>query len=364
MRLLVIGVGDCGSKIAGQFSELNKKAKAERKVQIVNGAYAVNNDRAELTSLTKVEHRDMRAIFVKHSFTDKEQSAAAGAELMKEEGGRVMTAINPNDFYDTDAVLFVAAAAGRFGSGGVPILIQMLKDRHIGKPIYAMIVLPFETETAEPNVIYNTAVCLKSVQQIADAVFLVDNEKFRLQESLSSNSDKSTINKTVVMPFYDLLCSSEPVDPRYRGARTLGIGDMLQTISGYTAIGIGKTDFAASKTHWKTGTQNFQEKGSETQKAQEALNFALGRLSIDFKFPDAHKALYLLSIPAGGANVDMVKVLGNHLMELTNNAEIRGGDFYGVKDCAQVTLIISGLNYIESVKKFFDRAVNVGKPSA
>jgi tubulin-like protein CetZ len=364
MRLLVIGVGDCGSRIAGQFSELNKKAKSERKVQIINGAYAVNNDKAELTSLTRMEFRDMQAIFVKHTFGEKEVSAAAGAELMKEEGGRVMTAINPNDFYDTDAVMFVAAAAGKFGSGGIPILVQMLKDRHIGKPIYAMVVLPFEAETSNQNVIYNTAICLKSCQQIADAVFLVDNEKFRLQESLSSDSDRSEINKMVVMSFYDLLCSSEPVDIRSRGARTLGIGDMLQTVSGYTAIGIGKTDFSVTKTLWRPGTQNFQEKGSETQKAQEALNFALGRLSIDFKFPDAHKALYLLSIPAGGANVDMVKVLGNHLRELTNNAEIRGGDFYGVKDCAQVTLIVSGLNYIENVKKFFDRAVNVGKPSS
>jgi hypothetical protein len=238
----------------------------------------------------------------------------------------------------------------------------MLKDKHIGKPIYAMIVLPFESETAEQQVIYNTAVCVKSVQQISDAVFLVDNEKFRLQESVSAGDAKNSINKTVVMPFYDLLCSSEPVEPRYRGARTLGIGDLLQTISGFIAIGIGKTDFVVAKNFWRPGTQDFKAKGSETQKAQEALNFALGRLSIDFKFPDAHKALYLLSIPAGGANVDMVKVLGNHLRELTNNAEIRGGDFYGVKDCAQVTLIISGLNYVESVKRFFDRAVSAGKP--
>jgi tubulin-like protein CetZ len=219
MKLLVIGVGDCGSRIAGQFSELNKKAKSERRVQIINGAYAVNNDRAELTSLTKAEHKDMQAIFVKHTFNDNNKSAAAGADLMKEEGGRVMTAISANDFYDTDAIMFVAAAAGQFGSGGVPILVQMLKDRHIGKPIYAMIVLPFEAETAEQQVIYNTAICLKTTQQIADAVFLVDNEKFRIQESLSTNNDKSTINKTVVMPFYDLLV---PVNLLNRGIEGLG----------------------------------------------------------------------------------------------------------------------------------------------
>ena len=30
MKFLVLGIGDCGSKIAGEFSELNRKAKAER----------------------------------------------------------------------------------------------------------------------------------------------------------------------------------------------------------------------------------------------------------------------------------------------------------------------------------------------
>jgi len=42
-------------------------------------------------------------------------------------------------------------------------------------------------------------------------------------------------------------------------------------------------------------------------------------------------------VPAQGANVNMVKAVSNRLLELTNNAEIRGGDFYGVRNYAQVT---------------------------
>jgi hypothetical protein len=60
----------------------------------------------------------------------------------------------------------------------------------------------------------------------------------------------------------------------------------------------------------------------------------------------------------------MAKVLGNHLRELTRDAEIRGGDFYGTKDTAQVTLIISGLNYVDIVKSYFDRAVTAAKDIA
>jgi hypothetical protein len=89
----------------------------------------------------------------------------------------------------------------------------------------------------------------------------------------------------------------------------------------------------------------------------EAMSSALANLSINISLEDAGKALYLLSIPAQGANVDMVKVLGNHLRELTNNAEIRGGDFYWARGVAQVTLIFSNLKYIEKVKSYYDRAV-------
>jgi hypothetical protein len=57
----------------------------------------------------------------------------------------------------------------------------------------------------------------------------------------------------------------------------------------------------------------------------------------------------------------MVKTLGNRLRELTNNAEIRGGDFYGARDCAQVTLVLSRLQYVEVVKTFYDMATNSTK---
>jgi len=359
MRLLVIGIGDCGSRLAGEFTDLNRKAKSERKVQIVTNAYAINNDKASIDSV-KSKYRDLQTIYVNRSIADFGTMASAGAELMREEGGRILTAINPGDFYDTDAILLVAGSAGIVGSGGVPVLVQMLKDRHIGKPIYALIILPFESDVANPQYVFNTAVCLKSVQQVTEAVFLVDNDKYRTKGKISSPDDMSDINKEIVLPYYDLLCASEGIDLKLAGARTLGIGDMLQTLTGWTAIGVGMTSFQVSRNFWGR-LQSFQEKGSETQKAMEAMSAALGQLSLDFKLEDTSKALYLLSVPAQGANVDMVKVLGNRLREVTNDAEIRGGDFYGSKDCAQVTLILSGLTYVEIVKNYYDRAVNSTK---
>lgn len=242
-------------------------------------------------------------------------------------------------------------------------MAQQLKDRHTGKPVCAMLVLPSEPEAAEPRGIVNTAVCLKSTLQTTEAVFLVDNKRFK-HDSKQANEDSSAINKEIVSSYYDLLCASEPIDPKYVGARTLGIGDMLQTLKGWTAIGIGSTEFpVAVKSFWKT-LSNFREKGEETQKALEAMGQALGNLSIDLNLPDAHKAMYLLSVPAEGANVNMVKVVSNRLLDLTNHAEIRGGDFYGVRNCIQVTLVMSDIAYIETIKNYYDQAISLTKPAA
>jgi cell division GTPase FtsZ len=363
MKLLVIGVGDCGSRVAGFFSELNKKAKNERRAQIVTTAYAVNNDREKLESLARTEFRDLQTIFVNRSFEVGNESAIAGAEILKIEGGRVLTVINPGDFYDTDAIFLITATAGCFGSGGVPVLVQQLKDRHIGKPIYVLAILPFESENSQENTIYNTAICLKSLQKIADAVFLVSNEKLRhLGSPVIDQENKGLphINTEITTAFYDILCASETLDPKMVGARSLGIGDVLQTLTGWTAIGTGRADFPLSRNLWKT-MPDFQEKGSDTQKTMEAMNLALANLSIDFKLEDTYKALYLLSIPYQGANLDMVKVVGNRLMEITNNALIRGGDFYGARDHAQVTLVFSDLTFVETVKNYYDKAVNIAK---
>jgi cell division GTPase FtsZ len=359
MRVLVIGIDNCGSRIAAEFTELNRKAKSERRVQIVTSAYAVDNDNENLAML-KSKNRDLQTILVNKSVEMSANISEANATLMREEGNRILSSIKPSDFYNTEAIFLVTGAASSLGSVGLPILAQQLKDRHVGKPIYALIVLPFETERSNPQNIYNTAVCLKSTDKIAEAVFLVDNERIKSRPESPTTEMLQNMNKDIVFQFYDLFCASEEVGPKYAGAMTLGIGDMLQTLSGWTAIGVGQTDFPVSGLFRKT-SQSFQEKGSETQKIMEAMTAALGRLSIDFKATDTGKALYLLSIPAKGANVDMVKTLGNRLREVTNNAEIRGGDFYGARDCAQVTLVLSRLNYVEAVKNFYDMAVSSSK---
>jgi len=360
MKLLVIGIGDCGCRLAGEFARLNKMAKAKRHVSIVTGAYAFNNDQANLAALAKTGREWLQSVLIHGSLEDEEKSAEAGAELMRQESDRVIAAIRPGGSVESDAFLFIAGAAGSLGSGGVPVVAQQLKQRYADKPVYALIVLPFDSEIGEPQCVHNTAICLKAIGKIADAVILVDNGGLRGGGNIAPNENMGSVNKEIVSLFYDLLCAGEMSGSGYVAAKVVDAGDIVQTLAGWTAIGVGEVRFSESAFPWRK-IGDFRKRGLETATALEAMNSALARLSIDCKLEDAGKALYLLSAPAKQSNIDMTKDLGSRLRELAYNAEIRGGNFYGTANLAQVTVVVSELIYMDRIKNYYDRAVGLAR---
>ncbi len=55
MKLVVIGLGQCGGRIADEFARLNKRAVSRRGIEIVTGTFAVNTDAADLSGLTTIK---------------------------------------------------------------------------------------------------------------------------------------------------------------------------------------------------------------------------------------------------------------------------------------------------------------------
>jgi len=358
MRLMVIGVGDCGCRLAREFAELNKTARSDLRTNIITCAYAVNNDQNLLNELTKSGWDWFKPVLIRGPLTDN--STEAGAKLMRHESERVMLAMRLGAFVNTDAFLFVAGAAGSLGSGGVPVMVQMLKERHMDKPVYALLVLPFDSELDDPQRVRNTALCLKSIEKVADAVILADNGGLGMLGNIAPPQKMGGLNRELVMPFYDLLCTGEISDPKYVAGQVLDAGDIIQTLVGWTAIGVGKIKLSSSMFSFRK-TPSFEEKSSETFGAMEAMNSALMRLSVDCKLEDAGKVLYLLSAPVGKANVDMIKVLGNRLRELAPNAEMRDGSFYGDKNLTKITVIVSELIYVDRIRSYYERAAKLTK---
>ncbi|MFH1087529.1 MAG: tubulin/FtsZ family protein [Chloroflexota bacterium] len=358
MKLMVIGLGQCGCRIADEFVRSAQRARMERRARILTGVFAVNTDQADLSGL-----RSIKADYVHRVLIGTRKTLGhgvgklneVGAELARLDGDKILEAIRSSpDLYSTHAFMLTAGAAGGTGSGSLPIVAQMLKERYIGKPIYALVALPFDHEIAtELRSAYNTAVCLKSIYSVADAVFLADNQRY-VKKDTDWKGNLQTINQQIVMPFYDLLCSGEVTKTKYVGAKTVDAGDIMQSLEGWTAIGFGRSTLPVFRS-W-LGKSGFRDKMKQTMRGVEATDAAITNLSVGCSPSDASRALALLSAPGKEMNVDMTKEMGSYLRELAKNAVIRTGDFPGEVRHIDVTVVLSGLGFVPKIKEYYDQA--------
>ena len=362
MKLVVVGFGQCGGRIADEFARLNARARSMRSLDIITGVFAVNTDIADLSGLQTIKSNYQHRILIGSRKTGGHgvgKINELGAEIAREDADKVVETIRSSrNFGETDAFLLIAGAAGGTGSGAISVMTQQIKERYVDKPIYNLIILPFEhEELTEDRTVYNVATCLKSSYLVADAIFLVDNQRYVMKDSaISRNLHK--INTTIVQPFFNLLCAGEEKKSRYIGAKILDAGDIIQTLVGWTTLGYGRSRASLFKSIFEAG-RDFRNKASETQKGVQALDQAVSGLSVKCNPLDSKRALYLVSAPAKEINVDLIKELGTYIKNMAPEAVIRSGDYPREKGAMDVTVVLSEMSDVEKVRNYFTKAINL-----
>jgi cell division GTPase FtsZ len=361
MKLMVIGFGQCGGRIADEFAKLNKRARRRRGIEIITGAFAVNTDAADLSGLSTIKTDYQHRVLIGGRKTGGHgvgKINELGAEVAREDADKVIDAIRTaKRFFESDAFLLIASAAGGTGSGAIPIMTKHIKERYVDKPVYNLIVLPFQhEEDTEERTIYNSAACLKSVNSVADAVILVDNQRF-VRKDFSIRNNLAKINALIAEPFYNLLCAGEEKKSKYIGVRMLDAGDIIQTLVGWTVIGYGKSQLPLIRIPF-AGTRDFRKKSVEIHRGLQAMDEAVSELSLKCSPMDASRALYLLSAPAKEMNMELIKDLGDYLRDIASEAIIRNGDYPREKGMLDVTVILSELSDVEKVRDYYARSTS------
>ena len=359
MKLLVIGCGQCGGRIADEFARQNALAHTQRGVEMLTGALAINTDTADLSGLSYIKPDYRHRILIGGQKTRGHGVGKVnelGAEIAREDGDKVLEGIRGVErFTETDAFLLIAGAAGGTGSGAVSVLTQQIKERYAEKPLYTIIVLPFRyEEITEERTIYNVGTCLKSTYLVADAVILVDNQRY-VREKSSISSNFADINTRIVTPFYNLLCPGEETNRKYIGARVLDAGDIVQTLTGWVVIGHGTTNVPRIKMF--DGKLDFRDKANATLRGVQAMNQAISTLSLGCKPADAKRALYLLTAPPGEMTMDMINQISSYLKKIAPEAIIRSGDYPRGKGSLEVSVILSELTNSRKVMDYFNKAL-------
>lgn len=363
MKLTVIGLGQCGGRIADEFALLNNRARRQRGFEIIPGVFAVNTDSADLSGLKHISPDFRHRILIgakKSGGHGVGKVNALGAEIARDDSDKIIDAIRQTKrFFESDGFLLIASSGGGTGSGAIPVITQVIRERYPDKPAFDLIVLPFEhEESTEDRSIYNTALCLKSVSSVANAVILVDNQRYiRKDSSLSSNLSK--INYLIAETFYDVLCAGEETKAKHIGAKTLDAGDITQTLNGWTVIGYGKSQIPKFDFSFFKRKSDFRSKSTQTHKGIQAMDQAIAELSVGCRPADAGRALYLLSAPSNEMNMDLTKELGEYLRSLAPKAVIRSGDYPGKRDTISVHVIFSELSNVDKIKNYYAKTLDI-----
>jgi len=362
MKLLVIGLGQCGSNIADSFALINKRARAQRKIEIVTGVFAVNTDVADLTGLKHIKPDYKHRILIggrKSGGHGVGKINELAADMIREDADKVIDAIRSTpSFFESDAFLLCASAAGGTGSGSVATMTKVLKDRYIEKPLYNLIVLPFEHEEhTEERTVYNAATCLKSVDSVADAVFLVDNQRY-VKKNSPLKHNFAEINRMIAEPFYNILSAGEEKKGKFVGARLLDAGDIIQSIAGWTVIGHGQAQLPSMRIPFQS-SDNFRKKSTEVYRGIEAMDAALSELSFRCDPADASRGLYLVSGPSKEINLSSVGEIGEYLKSLAPEAIIRNGDYPREKATLSVSVILSELRKVDKIRDYYAETTRI-----
>lgn len=356
MKLLVIGLGRGGGKIAGEFARLNKKARARRGLDIITDAFAVDTDPADLLSLRTVKPDPQHRILIESPKTSgggSVQMSEIGAEVTLENSTRVLDTVRAaGRIFETDAFLLIASVIGGTGSGGMPVMAQALKDCYQDKPVYALAVLPFQDEEAEEErTTYNAAISLKTIYSVADAVFVADNQHYVSRDN-TLRDKQARVNELMAAPFYDLLCAGEEEKTRHIGTSMADFGNIRETLTGWTAIGCGQSPLPSRGLfgRWRS----FRSKAAERHAGVQAAEAAISQLPVDCQPADAERALYLVTAPAAEMKPEMFQELGGFLKSVSRGAVLRSCDYPRGSGALNVTVLLSGLSSIERVKGYYD----------
>ena len=96
MKLVVVGIGQCGGRIADEFARLNSRARSRRGMTIITGCFAVNTDAADLSGLSSINKDHRHRILIGGRKTQGHgvgKINELGAEIAKEDSDKIVDAI-------------------------------------------------------------------------------------------------------------------------------------------------------------------------------------------------------------------------------------------------------------------------------
>ncbi|MEE8402756.1 MAG: tubulin/FtsZ family protein [Candidatus Hydrothermarchaeaceae archaeon] len=355
MKVLVIGIGQAGGKIADMFLADDRKSNVAHTFETI----AVNTAVSDLMGLQYIPQEDRILIgetAVKGHGVGADNKK--GAEIAEDEVEIIMNRVSKINISNLDAFFVVAGLGGGTGSGAISVVTKHLKKVY-DEPVYAIGILPAENE----GDIYtlNTARSLKALLPNCDATIIVDNGAFlRSGESVKEAYDR--INAEIVKRI-GILCRSGEIRSRKQvGEMVVDASEVINTFKGGNICSIGYASEAVKRQGFFS--RLFKKRQYEIGKASRILSVTKravkGRLLLPCDYKSANRALIIVAGPPEQLDRKGIEKGREWLEGTISGTEVRGGD-YPLRKSSYVgcVVLLAGVTNAPRVKQMLERARSV-----
>lgn len=260
MRAIIIGVGQCGTKIADLFSLVDFET------------LAINTSRGDLEYLKHVPP-DRRVLIGEALTGGKGVNAnpVLGREAMKRDLPMVMRKIASIVGYeDVDIFFLTFGFGGGTGAGGTPVLAEALKEQYPDSLVVAVGALPLKEEGIRPTI--NAAITIDKLSKVADSIIAIDNNKLK-EGDLDISQAYERINYTIVERIASLLALID-----LPGEQTLDASDLkfvLKAFGSFVTVGYAKARADQVKSLSRLIVRSFESEGLYLEANVESALYGL-----------------------------------------------------------------------------------------
>ncbi len=246
MRALIIGIGQCGTKIADLFALVDFES------------LAINTSKSDLEYLRHIPQE--RRILIGESITGGKgvnANPVLGREAMKRDLHLVMRKIRLAIGYeDVDVFFLTFGFGGGTGAGGTPVLAEALKEEYPDSLVVAIGALPLKEEGIRPTI--NAAITIDKLSKFADSIIAIDNNKLK-GSGVDIGRAYERINYTIVERIASLLALID-----VPGEQTLDASDLkfvLKAFGSFATIGYAKAEASKVKNLSRLILKSFENEG-------------------------------------------------------------------------------------------------------
>jgi cell division GTPase FtsZ len=322
MKVLVIGLGQAGGKIADYFVLDDKKSHFPRTIRCM----AINTAKSDLMGLRYIPQEDRVLIgetVVKGHGVGADNKK--GAKIAEDEIEVILSRVSKFDVSTLDAFFVVAGLGGGTGSGGISVVCKSLKQIY-DEPVYGIGILPAENE----GDIYtlNAARSLKALLSTCDATILVDNGAFlRSGESVRQAYDR--INSDIVKRLGILFRSGETRSRVQVAEMVVDASEIINTLraGGICSIGYASESVRTQGLFSKILKKDQYEIGKASRIVSVVKRAVKGRLLLPCDYRSASKALIVIAGPPEQLDRKGIEKAREWLEDTIAGTEVRGGDY-------------------------------------